>query len=445
MEATPPGPRGEPLVGSARRYARDPFRFLEALEAAYSDLARFDLGPLDTYCVMAPDAIEQVLVTDAESYRKPDFGAGPVGDLLGEGLLMSDGETWRRQRDLAAPAFSPGRLTGLTDRIAPHAERGLADWAAGDVVDVESAMTRTTLHVICDLMLGVDLPDRRVRAIQRHLEPLGEQFAPDPVRFALPPWLPLPGDAEFDRALSALERILDDVVARRRRTLAEQDDDPTDFLALLLEAKDRGEQTDAQLRDELMTMLLAGHDTTALVLTYTLFLLSQHPEAEARVHAEVDSVVGDDTPGIDHVRQFDYVERVLQEAMRLYPPVYTMFRSPTRPVDLAGYRVPPDATVMLPQWALHRSERYWDAPAAFDPDRWLPERAADRPQFAYFPFGGGPRHCIGKHLAMLEAKVILATVARDYRLSYEGETPLALFPSLTVHPRDGMPMRVEAR
>jgi cytochrome P450 len=215
-----------------------------------------------------------------------------------------------------------------------------------------------------------------------------------------------------------------------------------DLLSILLRARDRGEQSDRQLRDELMTMLLAGHDTTALTLTYTYYLLSEHPEVRDRVHAEIDGIDG--RPTAADVRGLEYVDRVLSEAMRLYPPVYTLFREPKTDVRIAGYRIPKDAIVMIPQWGIHRSDRWYDDPLTFDPDRWAPERRADRPRFSYFPFGGGPRHCIGKQLSLLEAKLILATVGREYTLSYEGPD-LDLRGSLTMHPDHPMPMRVEPR
>jgi cytochrome P450 len=443
MAGTPPGPKGEPLFGDSRRYARDPFAFISALEEAYGDVSRFEMGPLDTYVLCAPAAIERVLVSEAQNYRKPDFQGDAIGDLLGDGLLLSEGDTWRRQRELARPAFSMDRLSGMADRVTEHAERQIEPWDDRGTVDAEEEMTRVTLDVILDLMMGVQLPEQRVRTIQDQLEPLGARFEPDPVRFAAPGWAPMPGDAKFGRAVDALEGVLDEIVAAREGTTGEEG--PMDFLSVLLRARDRGEQSAEQLRDELMTMLLAGHDTTALTLTYTWFLLSEHPTVERRVHEEVDEVLDGDRPGWEHVRQFDYVERTISEAMRLYPPVYTIFREPTVDVELAGYEVDAGTTLMLPQWGVHRSERFWDDPEAFDPDRWLPERADGRPRFAYFPFGGGPRHCIGKHLAMLEAQLIVATVASEYRLEYLGETPLELLPSLTAHPRQTMSMRVHER
>ncbi|QIO23307.1 cytochrome P450 [Haloarcula sp. JP-L23] len=445
MAETPPGPKGEPLFGSSRTYADDPFRFISTLESAYGDVARFDMGPMDTVMLCDPAAIERVLVSEADRFRKPDFQGDALGDLLGDGLLLSEGETWEQQRRLANPAFSMARLSGMADRITGHAQDRIADWQEGDVVDVEQAMTRTTLDVILDLMMGVELSEQRVRTIEEQLIPLGQRFEPDPLRFAAPEWLPMPDDAAFDSAVETLDAVLDDIIAVREETVGTDEDGPMDFLSVLLRARDDGEQSPEQLRDEMMTMLLAGHDTTALTLTYTWFLLSEHPEAERKVHEELDEMVGDERPGMDHVRELDYLEWVIQEAMRLYPPVYTIFREPTEDVELSAYPVEAGTTLMLPQWGVHRSARFYDDPETFDPERWKPERATERPRFAYFPFGGGPRHCIGKHLAMLEAQLIVATTAKQYRLDFTGETPLELMPSLTAHPRQEMSMRVQTR
>jgi cytochrome P450 len=453
MADAPPGPRGEPLFGASRKYADDPFAFIEALEDVYGDVARFDMGPMDTYMVTDPTAIERILVSEADRFRKPDFQNDALGDLLGDGLLLSSGDTWEKQRELANPAFRMGRLMEMDDRIAGHAEAMVERWSPGQSVDVESEMARVTLDVILDLMMGVQLSDQRVRTVQAQLEPLGRRFEPDPLRFAMPDWVPMPGDEEYQAAVDTLEGVLEEVIDARRgtegpsdvETVGDDRDVPMDFLSVLLRARERGDQSAEQLRDELMTMLLAGHDTTALTLTYTWFLLSEHPEVERRVHDEIDDVVGDDRPTMDHVREFEYLEWVINESMRLYPPVFTVFRTPTESVELSGYEVSAGTTIMIPQWGVHRSERYWEDPTEFDPERFSPERRADRPRFAYFPFGGGPRHCIGKHLSLLEAKLIVATVASDYSLAFEGDTPLELMPSLTMHPRQEMTMRLEPR
>ncbi|MFC7250243.1 cytochrome P450 [Halomicroarcula sp. GCM10025324] len=445
MTSLPPGPKGEPLFGSSRTYARNPFRFISALERAYGDVARFDMGPMDTYMVCDPTAIERILVSAADRFRKPDFQGDALGDLLGDGLLLSEGDTWEQQRQLANPAFSMARLSGMADRITSHAKRRVDGWDPGDAVDIEREMTRTTLDVILDLMMGVELSEKRVRTIEEQLMPLGQRFEPDPIRFAAPEWMPMPDDAAFDEAVETLDSILDDVIDVREETVGTDADGPMDFLSILIRARDDGVESPEQLRDEMMTMLLAGHDTTALTLTYTWFLLSEHPEVERKVHEELDKVVGDDDPAMEHVRDLEYLEWVIQESMRLYPPVYTIFREPTEDVTLSGYSVEAGTTLMLPQWGVHRSPRFYDDPETFDPERWRPERAKQRPRFAYFPFGGGPRHCIGKHLAMLEAQLIVATTAQRYHLEFLGETPLELMPSLTAHPRQEMRMRVLER
>lgn len=442
MSQTPPGPKSQPLFGNSRQYARDPFEFVTALEQSYGALAQFDMGPMDTYMVTDPTAIERILVSESDAFEKPAFQDDALGDLLGDGLLLSEGDTWRKQRDLAAPAFTMSRLSGMADRIVDHTESLLSGWSDGDVLDIEPEMTQVTIDVICDLMMGTQLSDAQLDNVQTQLEPVGRRFEPDPIRFAAPEWVPLPGDQEYRAAVEELDRVIAEIVDSRRANL---DEDAADFLSILLRARDDGEQTERQLRDEMMTMLLAGHDTTALTLTYTWYLLSQHPEAERRVHAELEEVIDGDRPEMAAVREMEYTEWVIKEAMRLYPPVYTMFRDPTRAFEVDGYTIPEDATIMLPQYAVHRSDRYWDDPETFDPERWRPDRASERPRFAYFPFGGGPRHCIGKHLAMLEARLIVATTASRYRLHYAEDEPLELLPTLTAHPQGGLTMELERR
>jgi cytochrome P450 len=442
----PPGPRGEPVFGNSRQYARDPFDFLTACESAYGDVVRVDLGPLETYILTNPADIERVLVGDHEKFRKPAFQDDALGQLLGDGLLLSEGDRWRRQRDLANPAFNMSRIADIADTMTRHAEAAVGEWSAGEELNVELEMARLTVRIIADAMLGVDLSEERVRTIQENLEPLGARFEPDPFRFVTPDWVPTRENRAFEAALNRLDEVVAEIIAERRGTEGHADDDdpPMDLLSILLRAQKRGEQTDEALRDEVMTMLLAGHDTTALTLTYTCYLLAEHPAAEGRVHAELDSVL-DGSATFADARELTYLDRVLQETMRLYPPVYTMFREPEVDVKLGGYRIPEGAAVMLPQWAVHRSPRWWDDPERFDPDRWTREKTTERPRFAHFPFGGGPRHCIGKQFSLLEAKLILAVIGRDYRLQYTGTDDFDLRGSLTMHPQDGMPMRVERR
>ncbi|MFB6089788.1 MAG: cytochrome P450 [Halobellus sp.] len=456
MRTQPPGPAGVPVFGNSRQYARDPFAFLTSVAEAYGDVVRFDLGPLETYLLTNPADVERVLVSEAPKFGKTDVESDAIGTLLGDGLLLSDGETWEKQRQLAQPAFGPERVAGLGEVIGRNAREMLDDWEAGEVRDIQLEMARVTVRVIVEAMFGTQLSEAQTEEIQEHLEPLGRRFEPDPIRAVVPEWAPTRENREYHRSVRALEGIIDELVAERRGTERDPSVDPasaavgdegrpTDLLSILLRARERGEQTDEQLRDELMTMLLAGHDTTALALTYTWYLLSEHPEAEARVHAELESVCGGDAPTASAVRDLEYLDRVLQESMRLYPPVYALFREPKVDVRLGGYRIPEGSAVMLSQWAVHRSERWYRDPDAFDPDRWLPDRRAERPRFAYFPFGGGPRHCIGKHLSLLEAKLILGTVAQEYELDYVRDEPFELRGSLTMHPDEPMGMRIRRR
>ena len=443
MSAQPPGPRDLPVLGNTHRYSRDPFSFIETLTRSYNGLSTFALGPERTYLVTDPTDIERVLVSEASRFRKAQtMRTGSIDDLLGDGLLMSGGEFWQRQRRRAQPAFAPGRVANFGETISGYAEAMLDGWDEGDVVAIDPAMARITVKVIVSVMFGTELDDRTTETVQNNLEPLGKMFEPKPAQFLLPEWVPTPERVEFERAVANLEGVLDSLVRERRGT----EDGGMDLLSILLRAQGEVEEvTEELLRDELMTMLLAGHDTTALSLTYTWYLLAQHPDIERRVHDEIDDVLGDEPPTAGDVRDLDLTERVIQEAMRLYPPVYTIFREPSEDVRLGGYEVPEGSLVMLPQWGVHRDPRWYDDPETFDPDRWTNDRVSDRPNYAYFPFGGGPRHCIGKHLSMLEAQMILATVARSYRLRLapEQSADLDFAPSLTMHPSE--PIRMEVR
>ena len=447
MSIRPPGPKGVPLFGNSRQYANDPFSFMQACADAYGDVVRFDLGPIDTYMLTNPRDIERVLVSDAPKYQKLDLGDDAINDLLGDGLLLSEGETWQRQRNIANPAFRMSRITGLDDMMVSHTEEMLEGWHDGDRIDIQLEMARVTVRIIVNAMFGTDITDERVRTVQEKLEPLGARFEPDPTRFLIPKWAPTAENRQFDAAIETLEALIDELVEERRQSgyRGSDGDMPMDLLSIILRAMDEGKQTRENLRDEMMTMLLAGHDTTALTLTYTWYLLSEHPEVRDRLHEELESVLGGETPTATDARKLEYTGWVLNEAMRLYPPVYTLFREPKIDVKLGGYRIPEGAGLMIPQWVVHRSPRWYDDPEAFEPERWAPERRSERPQFSFFPFGGGPRHCIGKQFSLLEAKLILGTVAQRYEAEYLGDEQFGLRGSLTMHPREPMAMRLHER
>ncbi|WP_255169490.1 cytochrome P450 [Natrononativus amylolyticus] len=440
VSARPPGPRGAPVVGVIPRYARDPFRFMTAVRDAYGDVAAFDFGPVDTYMVTSPEGIERVLVGEEHRYSKPDFQTDAFDDLLGEGLLLSEGDLWRERRQLAGPAFAPARIDGLAPVMADRAAAMVDRWTDGEVRDLEWEMARVTLEIIVEAMFGVDLPVGLAKKTALSLEPIGSRFEPDPRRVVVPDWLPTPENREFARSLARLEEVVDELISRRRRNGIARGD--RDLLALLLRAEGAGRIDETGIRDELVTMLLAGHDTTALVLTYTWALLSENPDVEGTVHDEVVRVLGDEPPTAAAVRKLETLRNALRESMRLYPPVYVLFRQADETTELAGYEIPAGSFVMLPQWAVHRDPRYFRGPERFDPDRW---REPTHSTYAYFPFGAGPRGCIGRGFTMLEAPIIAATVIREFRLERRADGPIPLRGSLTVHPADGMEMRLHRR
>jgi cytochrome P450 len=437
MTTQPPGPPEPPVVGSTFDYARDPFRFMDAVRRAYRDIAKFQLGPLDTFILMNPDDVETVLMNDEAQFRKADFQDDALTGLLGDGLLLSTGEHWEQQRDIAQPAFNMGRIAGLVDMMGERTERALDDLPVEEPFDVQLPLARLTVGVIVDAMFGVDPDEETIRTVQDNLEPLGARFEPDPVRFLTPPWVPTPSNREYNDALSTLEGVVDDLIERRR----EGGTDGEDFLSRLLRAEAAGDQTTEQVHNEMMTMLLAGHDTTALTLTYAFFQLGQRPEVLERLQTEVDEVLDPgERPEMGDLRDLEYTERVLKETMRVLPPVYTMFRQSNVDVRLSGYRVPADSLLMVPQWVLHRHPDYWEDPEAFDPGRWTPERVRERHPYAYFPFGAGPRACIGRQFSLVEAKIIMSMALRRFSPELTSDSELDLRPSLTMHPRD--PIRV---
>jgi len=433
MNTQPPGPPEPPVVGSTFDYARDPFRFMDAVRRAYRDIAKFQLGPLDTYILMNPDDVETVLMNDEAEFRKADFQDDALTGLLGDGLLLSTGDYWEQQRAIAQPAFNMGRIAGLVEMMGEKTASSLDEWPVEEPYNVQLPLARLTVDVIVNAMFGVDPDEETVYEVQDNLEPLGARFEPDPVRFLTPPWVPTPGNRDYNESLAALEGIVEGLIDERRRG----DVDGEDFLSRLLRAEAAGDQTTEQVRNEMMTMLLAGHDTTALTLTYAFHQIGQRPDVLERLHEEVDAVLDEgEAPGMSDLRDLSYTEQVLKETMRVLPPVYTLFRQPNVDVRLSGYRVPADSLLMVPQWVLHRHPDYWEDPETFDPDRWTPERVRERHPYAYFPFGAGPRSCIGRQFSLVEAKIIMSMVLRRYSPELVSDADLELRPSLTMHPRD---------
>jgi cytochrome P450 len=443
LPVRPPGPPGAPVVGHLLQFRRDILRFVERTAGGYGDVVYYRFGPQEVFMVRHPDLVKEVLVT-----RQHDFVKGRgiqwAKLFLGDGLLTSEGAFHTRQRRLAAPAFHRHRIGAYADVMAHFAERTRSGWTHGAEMDVDREMMALTLAIAAKTLFDADV-DSEVASVAESLTTVVEQFP----RFALPfaayiQRLPLPSNRRFRRAAARLDKTVYRIIAARRNDPR----DRGDLLSMLMAARDeegdgRG-MSDLQLRDEVMTLLLAGHETTANALIWTWYLLSQNPEPERRMHEEIDAL-GDGLPGMDDLPRLAYTERVLAESMRLFPPAWGVGRRVIREVTIGGYTLPVGAAVGLYSWVLHRDARFWPDPERFDPERFTPEAKAARPKFAYFPFGGGARQCIGESFAWMEGVLILATIAQRWRLRLvpgHRVEPQAL---ITLRARYGMRMIAERR
>ncbi len=441
----PPGPRRRVPALNALRMGRNPLAFLMALTEEYGDIARVPLGPETLYLFNDPDLIRDVLVTNHRNFHK-GRGLERAKMLLGSGLLTSEGDFHLRQRRLAQPAFHRQRIAAYGATMASYGVTRRDRWRAGSVIDAHQEMMALTLAIVGKTLFDADV-EHEAAEIGAALATTFESFN---FGFFLPfgellERLPLPATLRFRKARARLDATIYRVINERRASGA----DRGDLLSMLLLAQDtEGDgsgMTDLQLRDEAMTIFLAGHETTANALTWTWYLLSQHPDVEARFHAEVDAALGGKLPTADDLPTLPYTRMVLAESMRLYPPAWILGRRALGPFEAGGFEIPARSIVLASQYVTHRDPRWFPDPDRFDPERFSPQRQAERPRFSYFPFGGGPRVCIGEQFAWMEGVILLATIAQRWRLRLLPGHPVALQPIITLRPKYGMKMRVEAR
>jgi cytochrome P450 len=442
-----PGPRGGLLFGSLGSFRRDPIAFFLASQKEHGDVVRLRLGSVTAHLVCHPRGVRHVLQTHHLNYSKNTRGIDKLRGILGNGLLTSDGAFWRRQRLIAQPAFHRERIATFAGLMSRAAAEMLDGWqrhgSSGPALDIAQEMMAVTLRIVAEASFGagVEHATRKVGEALSVALHLTNRRVKRP--FDLPSWLPTPGNLRFRRAMRTLDGVVADMVAGRRRL-----DTRDDLLSMLMQARDAetGEgMSDRQLRDEVMTVFLAGHETTANALTWAFYLLSRHAEAEAHLHEEVDRVLRRRPPTLEDVGRLPYTTMVIQETMRLYPPAWLFGRSPTENDQIDGYRVATGSLVFLSPYVTHRHPDFWPDPERFLPDRFEATRAASIDRFAYFPFGGGPRLCIGAPFAMLEMPLVLASVAQRYRLRLVPGYREELEPLVTLRPRHGMPMTLTAR
>ncbi|BDI30080.1 cytochrome P450 [Capsulimonas corticalis] len=444
MPTLPPGPRSATLFASARLYRRDPIHFLRSLTHDYGDIVSFQIGPQPMLLVNHPDLIRDVLVTHAKQFHK-GRGLQRAKRLLGDGLLTSEGPYHLRQRRMMQPAFHRQRIAEYGLVMASEAERAAQWWRDGDTVDVAEEMMRLTLGIVGKTLFGADV-ENEAAEISSALGEAIQLFHLLMLPFAdVLARLPLPQVRRFNAARARLDAVIYRMIAEHRRT----DDDRGDLLSMLLAARDEDEDgarmTDEQVRDEAMTIFLAGHETTANALSWTWYLLSEHPEAEAALHAELAGALGGRIPNIADLPALPYTRKVLAESMRLYPPAWVIGRRAVTPYAIGEYTIPPGTVFLVSQSVTHHDARFYQDPERFDPTRWTPEFEAALPKFAYYPFGGGPRVCIGEQFAWMELILVLAALAQRWRFRLVPGHPIATMPIITLRPRHGIRMTAEKR
>ena len=440
-EDFPPGPPSNGWAGSYSAYSRDPLAFLPEAVRTYGDVIGLRFLKFRIYFVNHPAVIEDVLVNQA---RK--FGKGRVlkanKRLFGQGLLTSEGDFWLRQRRLAQPAFHRTRIASYAVAMVDYAARLTDSWKDGEQRDIHAEMMRLTLQIVGKTLFDVEV-NQEVQQVGHALEALMELNSDFRRLMLVPAWLPTPTNVKAELAIRRLDKIIYRIIAERRATGS----DKGDFLSMLLNAQDDdgSRMDDHQLRDEALTLFLAGHETTAVALSWTWWLLAQHPEVEAKLHDEINSVLAGRLPTLEDLPSLRYTERVVTESMRLYPPAWGMARMALEDTEVGGYRLRKGSGVTVAQWVVHRDPRWYDSPDEFRPERWEGDLAKRLPRFAYFPFGGGPRQCIGNSFAMMETILVLATIAQLFRFRIVPEHPVVPIASITLRPRYGIKVLLQKR
>jgi len=443
VTAPPRGPRGRGLLGSLRDFQRDQLGFYLRC-AQYGDVVPMRFGPRRAVLFYHPDAIEEVLVTRSRDFVKSP-GVRLLRPLLGDGLLLSERDFWLRQRRLVQPAFHRQRMAAYGEVMTAYAGRRLGDWKEGDVLDVHDEMMSLTQAVVAKTLFDAEVSDEAHEVgtashvlMQDFGARLGSLFQ------LLPSWVPTPANVRARRAIQRLDQVVYRMIAARRQSA----EDRGDLLSILLHAQDADDGTvmsDQQVRDEVMTLFMAGHETTAVALSWSWYLLAQHPEADGRLAEELRTVLGGRPPTAADLPRLPYTEMVVTESMRLYPPAYALGRQAATSTEVAGHSIARGVIVILPTLVVQRDPRWFEEPEAFRPERWEDERARRLPRYAYFPFGGGPRQCIGNGFAMMEAVLLLAAIAQRFRLTLVPGQRVTPTPYVTLRPEPGLRMLLARR
>jgi cytochrome P450 len=437
---------GVPLLGVLPKLLRNAPGFLSQLSLAHpGELLAVRLGPIWVYIVAQPEHVQHVLVDHSRNFSKGKMWDA-TRQLFGNGLLTSEGDFWLRQRRMMQPLFGAKYLGSLAEVMVNVIDREVARLRSvarpGVPIDIGGVMTSLTQRILLETMFGTMISADDADALGRHLVAALRVINLKVFLFFLPSRFPVPGSARLRAAVRAIDEAMLRLVSQRRQSGEERND----LLSLLLRAQDddsREGMNDHQLRDELVDLFVAGNDTTANALTFFWYLLAAHPEVERRVRAEVADVLGERTPGQEDVARLSYTRMAFQEAMRLYPPVWMIPRFCVKDDIVGGYRIPGGSAVLIVPWLTHRDPQHWDDPEKFDPDRFLPASVATRSRYSYFPFGGGPRQCIGSAFAMMEGPLIIARVVQALRFQLLPGYRMVPSSMSTLKPKGGLPVLIE--
>jgi len=441
----PPGPKDNILGARVMaEFKSDPLAFLLKMAHTYGDILQWPFGPFRSWMAAHPDYAHQVLTTDADKFYKATITKRSLGPTIGNGLLLSDGEFWRRQRKLIQPAFHARRLQGYGKGMTDNTDRLLAEWQPGQTRDLHHDMMKLTLAIVTRALFDVDLSDQADRIGETVTQLIEVSNRLGGSVFIPPAWVPTRDNRLNKRIRHTLSEITMGFINERRKT----GEDKGDLLSMLLSAADEdtgGHMSDTQVIDESITLFAAGHETTANTLTWTFYLLSQNPRAEAALHAELDRVLAGRTPDLSNLPNLPYTEMVVKESLRVYPPVWLIPRQAIAEVPIGGYTLPKGQIIMLSPWVAHKDARFFPEPELFKPERWADGFEKQLPKGAYFPFGGGPRICIGNAFALMEARLLLAALAQKYALSLAPGQVVEAEPLITLRPRYGMKMVLHPR
>jgi cytochrome P450 len=440
----PPGPRGWPLVGVAFEVRRDPLATMQKYAREFGDIVTLPVGLQKRILLTHPDHIEQVLVIQQAKFHKSELTKLITGRMLGQGLLISEGDFWRRQRRLAQPAFHRSRINAYAVTMNEIAHAHIRDWRDGDRRDMAQEMMALTLDVALRTLFGTTMPGAAEQVGHAMIFLMRYQLGRMRSPIRIPRNWPTPKNRRANREFDLLDSLAYRIISEREaNTTAPRGD----LLSLMMDAMDEDgtQMTREQLRDETMTLFLAGHETTAQMLAWTWYLLGENPAIEAKLHEELHSVLAGRSPDPADFPRLPYLQAVMNETLRLYPPAYITARTSIEPCQIGGYDFPAGSTFLLSQWVTHRDPRFYDDAESYRPERWLDGLAQRLPPGAYFPFGDGPRRCIGQGFALLEAATVIGTLAQRFRFRLVPGHPVKPEPLVTLRPHGGIPMTLQAR